>query len=103
MRNISDGDVVRVFNDRGQILAGARVTDNIRPSVISLCEGSWYDPQDRGDPDSLCKHGHANVLVKDKPTSSLSQSCNANTTLVQIEKYNGAVPAVTAFDPPEGA
>jgi len=102
-RNIKNGDVVRVFNDRGQVLAGARVTDDIRPSVISLCEGSWYDPQDRGDPDSLCKHGHANVLVRDKPTSSLSQSCNANTTLVQIEKYTGVVPPVTAFDPPEGA
>ena len=102
-RNIKDGDVVRIFNDRGQVLAGARVSDDIRASVISLCEGSWYDPEDRGDPDSLCKHGHANVLVKDKPTSSLSQSCNANTALVQIEKYAGTVPAVTAFDPPKGA
>jgi len=100
-RNIKDGDVVRVFNDRGQVLAGAIVTDNIRPSVISLCEGAWYDPEKRGDPDSLCKHGHANALVKDKPTSSLSQSCNANTALVQIEKYTGIVPSVTAFDPPE--
>ena len=102
-RNIKDGDVVRIFNDRGQVLAGAKVTDDIRPSVISLCEGSWYDPSERGNPDSLCKHGHANVLVKDKPTSSLSQSCNANTALVQIEKYSGTVPPVTAFDPPESA
>jgi len=102
-RNIKQGDVVRIFNDRGQILAGARVSADIRPSVISIWEGSWYDPLDRGTPDSLCKYGHANVLVKDKPTSRLSQSCNANTTLVQIEKYSGEVPPVTAFDPPEGA
>jgi trimethylamine-N-oxide reductase (cytochrome c) len=26
-RGIKDGDVVRVFNDRGQLLAGAVVTD----------------------------------------------------------------------------
>jgi trimethylamine-N-oxide reductase (cytochrome c) len=102
-RNIKDGDVVRVFNDRGQILAGARLSDDIRPSVISICEGGWYDPEHRGQADSLCKHGHANALVKDKPTSRLSQSCNANTTLVQIEKYTPTVPPVTAFDPPEGA
>jgi len=102
-RNIKDGDVVRIFNERGQVLAGAKVSDDIRTSVISLWEGSWYDPKDRGDPDSLCKHGHANVLIKDKPTSSFSQSCNANTVLVEIEKYTGIVPPVTAFDPPKGA
>jgi len=95
--------VVRLFNDRGQTLAGANVTDDIRPGVISLWEGGWYDPVERGVPGSLCKHGHANTLVKDKPTSSLAQSCNANTALVQLEKFTGKVPAVTAFDPPKGA
>ncbi len=102
-RKIRNGDVVRVFNERGQVLAGAVVTDDIRPGVVSLSEGGWYDPVERGDPDSLCKHGHANALLKDKPTSSLSQSCNANTALVQIEKYTEKVPPVTAFDPPKGA
>ena len=29
-RGIADGDVVRIFNDRGQMLAGAKVTDAIR-------------------------------------------------------------------------
>ena len=103
VRNIKHGDVVRVFNDIGQVLAGAFVTDDIRPSVTAIHEGGWYDPENRGDPDSLCKHGHANALVKDKPTSSLSQSCNANTALVEIEKYSGNAPLVTAFDPPKGA
>ena len=102
-RNIVDGDVVRIFNDRGQTLAGAKVTDDIRPGVISICEGGWYDPETRGEPGSLCKYGHANTLIKDKPTSSLSQSCNANTALVQIEKFNGKTPPVTAFEPPRGA
>jgi len=94
---------VRIFNDRGQTLAGAKVTDDIRPGVISICEGGWYDPETRGEPGSLCKYGHANTLIKDKPTSSLSQSCNANTALVQIEKFNGKTPPVTAFEPPRGA
>ena len=31
-RGIADGDVVRVFNDRGQVLAGAVVTDAVRPA-----------------------------------------------------------------------
>ena len=29
---------------RGQILAGAKVTDAIRPGVIRVSEGGWYDP-----------------------------------------------------------
>ena len=32
-----------------QVLAGAIVTDNIRPSVTSLSrEGGWYDPVKSG-------------------------------------------------------
>ena len=33
---ISDGEIVRVFNDRGQILAGAHVTDTIRSDLICV-------------------------------------------------------------------
>ncbi len=33
---IKDGELVCVFNDRGQALAGAKVTDSIRPDVIPL-------------------------------------------------------------------
>jgi len=95
--------VVRVFNVRGQTLAGAIVSEDIRPGVVNLCEGGWYDPMERGKPGSLCKHGHANTLVKDKPTSSFAQSNNGNTTLVEIEKYTGKIPEITAFDPPKGA
>ena len=40
-RNIADGDVVRVFNDRGQILAGAHLTDDVAAGVIVVSEGGW--------------------------------------------------------------
>ncbi|MFO1061463.1 MAG: molybdopterin dinucleotide binding domain-containing protein [Dongiaceae bacterium] len=43
-RGIKDGDVVRVLNERGQILAGAKVTDMVRAGVIRVNEGGWYDP-----------------------------------------------------------
>ena len=42
---IATGDVVRVFNDRGEILVGALVTDIIPKHVIAICEGAWYDPK----------------------------------------------------------
>lgn len=42
-RGIVDGDTVRVWNHRGQVLAGAIVTDGIRPGVICIHEGAWPD------------------------------------------------------------
>lgn len=37
-RGIKDGDLVRVFNDRGHAVAGAKVTDSIQPGVIRVNE-----------------------------------------------------------------
>ena len=99
-RGIADGAVVRVFNDRGQCLAGAVVTDALRPGVVELATGAWFDPIDPGEPGSLDKHGNPNVLTLDKPTSQLTQCCAAQTALVEVEHYAGLVPEITAFDPP---
>ena len=99
-RDIADGDIVRVFNDRGQCLAGAVLTDALRPGVVELATGAWYDPVDASEPGSLDKHGNPNVLTLDKPTSRLAQCCAAQTALVEVEPYRGAAPEITAFDPP---
>ena len=99
-REIRDGDVVRVFNDRGAILAGAVLTDDIRPGVIQISTGAWYDPLEPGTIGSLDKHGNPNVLTLDKGTSHLAQGPSAQTTLVQIEKFDGEPPPVSAFNPP---
>lgn len=45
-RGIKDRDLVRVFNERGQLLAGARVSDNYPTGVVRIHEGAWYGPQD---------------------------------------------------------
>ena len=100
-RGIADGQVVRVFNDRGACLAGAVLTDALRPGVIELATGAWYDPEDPAEPGSLDKHGNPNVLTLDKPTSQLTQCCAAQTVLVEIERFDGPLPEITAFDPPE--
>lgn len=97
-RGIKDGDVVRVWNHRGQILAGAQVTDGIRPGIICIHQGAWPDlAQGAG---SLCKHGAVNVLTRDIPSSRLGNGCAANSSLVWMEKYTGELPTVTAFSAP---
>ena len=99
-RSIRDGDVVRVFNERGAILAGAVVSDHLRPGVVQISTGAWYDPEEPGTPGCLDKHGNPNVLTLDKGTSRLAQGPSAQTTLVEVEKYAGAPPTVGVFDPP---
>jgi biotin/methionine sulfoxide reductase len=99
-RGIGDGDVVCVFNDRGAILAGAVLTDDIRPGVIQISTGAWYDPVEPGAIGSLDKHGNPNVLTLDKGTSRLAQGPSAQTTLVQVEKFVGDPPPVSAFETP---
>jgi biotin/methionine sulfoxide reductase len=99
-RGVSAGDVVRVFNDRGACLAGVIVDSDLRSGVVQLSTGAWYDPLDPADPDSLCVHGNPNVLTPDVGTSSLSHGCTGQHVLVQIEKFEGVLPPVKAFDPP---
>lgn len=97
-RGISDGDVIRVFNDRGACLAGATVTDDIRRGVIQLQTGAWYDPEQPGGMD---RHGNPNVLTRDKGTSKLAQGPSAQSALVEIERFDGELPPIGAYTPPE--
>jgi biotin/methionine sulfoxide reductase len=114
-RGISDGDVVRVFNDRGACLAGAVLTAAIRRGVARLPTGAWFDPVLPGaaGPDSpgevpgaagsapvLCAHGNPNVLTADVPSSRLSQGCAGQHALVEVERYAGDPPPVTVGSPP---
>lgn len=102
-KGIQDGDVVRVFNERGQTLAGAVVTKNISKGVVRINEGGWYDPMEPGVEGSLCKHGNVNMLTIDIPTSKLASGNSAHTALVDIEKYTGKLPEVSLFKQPKMA
>jgi biotin/methionine sulfoxide reductase len=99
-RGIADGDVVRVFNDRGSCLAGAVVTASVRPRVVNLSTGAWFDPIDPSDPMSPCAHGNPNVLTADVGTSRLAQGSTGQHVLVDIERYEGDPPPVRAHAAP---
>jgi biotin/methionine sulfoxide reductase len=97
-RGIQDGDVSRVFNARGACFAGAVVTDAVRPGVVRLSCGAWYDPVSEAG-DAACAHGNANVLTRDHGTSRLGQGPSSGTALVEVE-CAAAPPPVKAFVPP---
>jgi biotin/methionine sulfoxide reductase len=100
-RGIADGDVVRLFNHRGACLAGAVISDAVRPGVIQLATGAWYDPVDPNADNPLCVHGNPNVLTRDAGTSKLAQACTGQLTVVQVERHKGPLPPIRAFDPPQ--
>ncbi len=98
-RGIQDGDLVRVFNDRGQLLAGARVSEDYPPGVVRIYEGAWYGPEDASI-GALDTYGDPNTVTMDVGASKLSQATVANTCLVEIEKFEGTPPPVTSFGGP---
>ncbi len=79
-RTIRDGDMVRVFNDRGEILLPVRLTERIMPGVLEVPQGGWYDP----DASGLDRGGCANVLTRE--AHSPGGAANFGTSLVQVEK-----------------
>ncbi|WP_227368113.1 trimethylamine-N-oxide reductase TorA [Halomonas sp. M20] len=99
-RGIADGDLVRVFNDRGQLLAGARVSNDFPTGVVRIHEGAWYGPVDASI-GALDTYGDPNTLTMDVGTSKLAQATSANTCVVEMERYTGEAPAVTSFGGPQ--
>ncbi len=79
-RGISSGDSVRVFNDRGETIVAACVTERIMPGVVAMGEGAWYRP-DAGGRDTA---GSVNILTRDWYAPGGGYPYNS--CLVQVEK-----------------
>ena len=80
-RGIENGDMVSIFNDRGKVKTQARVTTRIAPGVVSLPQGSWYQP----DKDGIDIGGAVNTLTSWHP-SPLAKGNAQHTTLVEVKK-----------------
>ncbi|WP_429945861.1 DmsA/YnfE/YnfF family dimethyl sulfoxide reductase [Bibersteinia trehalosi] len=83
-RGIKNGDMVRIFNDRGETRVMANVTPRIMPGVTAMGEGAWYMP----DGNKVDHNGSFNVLTTQR-SSPLSKGNPQHTNLVQIELVKG--------------
>ena len=99
-RGLKNGDIVKLFNDRGACLAGIKIEEKVMQGVAQISTGAWYDPQNPLEYGSICKHGNPNILTRDKGTSKLGQGPIAHSCLIEMEKYNEQLPEVTAHKPP---
>jgi len=79
-RDINNGDMVKVFNDRGEIILPAEVTERIMPGVVNIPQGAWHAPDEKG----VDRGGCSNVLTLDKRSPG-GAVCH-NTGLVQVER-----------------
>ncbi|MGD9264417.1 MAG: molybdopterin-dependent oxidoreductase [Lysobacterales bacterium] len=48
-RGLSDGDKVKVFNDRGTVILPCQLTRRIMPGVINIPQGAWWQPDEHGN------------------------------------------------------
>lgn len=81
-RGISDGDRVKVHNDRGATILPCRITPRIMPGVIDIPQGAWWAP----GPDGIDRRGSINALTSERWTP-LACATTQHTIMVQVEKH----------------
>ncbi|WCG84641.1 DmsA/YnfE/YnfF family dimethyl sulfoxide reductase [Pectobacterium sp. A5351] len=82
-RNIAHGDMVRVFNNRGEIRVKAKVTTRIMPGVTALGEGAWHNANMNGD---RVDHGACINTLTSHRASPLAKCNPQHTNLVEVSK-----------------
>ena len=65
-RGIKDGDIVKVYNERGIVLGGAYVSERVMPGAVSMDHGARYDPIVPGEID---RGGVINTITPHNITS----------------------------------
>jgi anaerobic dimethyl sulfoxide reductase subunit A len=81
VRDICEGDWVKVYNNRGEMVLPCRVTVRIMPGVVDIPTGAWWTPDEAG----VDRRGAVNVLTSEKLTP-LAHGNAQHTIMVQVEK-----------------
>ncbi len=84
-RHIENGDIVKIYNERGTVLGGAYVTERIRPGAVYMDHGARYDPIIPGE---LDRGGAINTLTPHNTTSKNATGMVASGFLVEVEKVD---------------
>jgi molybdopterin guanine dinucleotide-containing S/N-oxide reductase-like protein len=90
-RGISEGDLVKVHNDRGAVLCAARLTRRLLPGIVHGYESSAeFDPM--GEPGrSVDRGGCLNVLSPRRGQIKNSHSMASGSAMVEVSKWDGVV------------
>lgn len=91
-RGIKDGDLARVYNDRGEMVLPAYVTSRIVPGEVAVHHGGWYVPGEEKTPtmpEGIDRRGAVNLLTHDVDLPDTVVGCYPCKGLVDIEKWRG--------------
>jgi len=99
-RELHDGDLVRVHNERGAFVAGLVIDDAVMCGVVQISTGATYDPYMHPTLGHMCLHGNPNAVTHDVGTSSLAQGPSSSTTIVRVERIDVEIPEVRCFEAP---
>ena len=84
-RGIENGDIVKIFNERGAVLGGAYVTERIMPGVVYMDHGARYDPIVPGE---LDRGGAINTITPHNLTSKNATGMVVSGFLVEVAKLD---------------
>jgi trimethylamine-N-oxide reductase (cytochrome c) len=87
-RGIEDGDIVKMYNERGVVLGGAYVSQRVMPGAVSMDHGARYDPIVPGWFD---RGGAVNTLTPHNTTSKNATGMVCSSFLVEVEKVTEAM------------
>lgn len=89
-RGINNGDIVKLYNDRGTVLCAAILTERVRPGVIhSYASAGHYDPLEPGNPNSPDRGGCVALLTPSRMLSQNVPGMAPNSCLIEIGKWTG--------------
>ena len=84
------GDIVKVYNDRGTVLGIAQITGRVRPGTIhSWASSARYDPIEPGKFGGVDKGGCVNLLTPSRMMSPNAPGMVPNSCLVEVAKWDG--------------
>jgi molybdopterin guanine dinucleotide-containing S/N-oxide reductase-like protein len=87
-RGLKNGDIVKLFNDRGVVLCILEVTERMRQGVAHCYYGSGkYDPIEPGNPDSPDRGGCVAILTPSRMLSKNVPGMAPNSCLIEIQKW----------------
>ncbi|MFC1966671.1 molybdopterin-dependent oxidoreductase [Chloroflexota bacterium] len=80
-RGIMDGDLVLVFNDRAKTRLKAKVNEGIKPGVININQGWWFDQFGEGGINSL-----THDMINPAQDAIFEPNMAFNDVLVEVKK-----------------
>jgi len=81
-RGICDGDIAKIYNERGAVLVGAWVTERIMPGAVYVDHGARWDPI---IPGVLDRGGAINTITPHNVTSKNAAGMVCSGFLVEVE------------------